>query len=467
LFDPEGATLGLDPVEYDGLQAFYDHGPAALDLLTEVDAIFVDQDAPQTPDYHADLPEDKAPVGRTLVPGLRPGAEWDSDLPITTSRLSIPVNGAYLVSTMWDAATALGVDLRLGHRVLDVVRDEAGHVDGVRVQHGDRTLAVRARRGVIFGTGGFLFDRDKRRAFLRGPVFGGSSAATCTGDFLDIAARLGVTFGNMGHAWWDQVAIEVALQQQPTIEDIWIPFGDSMVQVNKYGRRVMNEKMVYNERGQVHFHWNAGKREYSNLVLFHIYDDAVAQSPQASKFRGYVPMPGDHADYVVSAETWPDLVRAIQVRLERLEPYTGGVRLDEGFLPALLETIQRFNGYAASGVDAEFNRGTSPIEVAWSAPVRPESKNPCLAPFAGSGPFHCIIVGAGALDTKGGPRVNGSAQVLDTNGQPIPGLYGAGNCIASPLGQGYPGAGATLGVGMTFGYLAGLHAARQPLAEAV
>jgi 3-oxosteroid 1-dehydrogenase len=95
--------------------------------------------------------------------------------------------------------------------------------------------------------------------------------------------------------------------------------------------------------------------------------------------------------------------------------------------------------------------------------------NPTMYPFSETGPYYAVTLGASCLGTKGGPRINTKSQIVRPDGTPIPGLYGAGNCIASPAGAAYWGGGSTLGPALTHGYLAGKHVTtervRQPAAH--
>ena len=85
-----------------------------------------------------------------------------------------------------------------------------------------------------------------------------------------------------------------------------------------------------------------------------------------------------------------------------------------------------------------------------------------MHPLRADGPYHCVILGPGALDTKGGPVVDARARVLAVDGTPIGGLFGAGNCVASAAGQAYWGPGGTIGPALTFGYVAGVEATSGP-----
>src|SRR5205085_1734000 len=124
-----------------------------------------------------------------------------------------------------------------------------------------------------------------------------------------------------------------------------------------------------------------------------------------------------------------------------------------------------------------FGRGETPIELAFnemmSGPPRSDA-NPLMYPLADEGPFYATIIVPAALDTKGGPVIDRHARVLRGDGSPITGLYGAGNCVASPAGKSYWAAGATIGPAVTFGYIAARHAtgaqseaAREPVGATV
>lgn len=440
-------TLGLPVGSYRLLEVFFDHGCAVLDRLTGLGAW--ELEPVPYPDYYADLPEDLAPLGRVIQPRFPDGWRRGID----------PTGGQLLADALLRVAVEHGTDVRTGAEVVHLVRADDGRVIGVEARVGVRTAIFLARRGVVFGSGGFVHDRELARAYLRGPVLGGAASETATGDFVRIGIEAGAQLGNMSHAWWDQVVVEHAITVPSTIKDVYSPYGDSMLMVNKHGVRVVNEKAVYNERGQVHFAWDPSRYEYPNLLLFWIFDQAVCDDPRVSRFRWPIPMPGEpFPDFVIRADTLDELAAEIRRRVTTLAPHTGGLTVADGFEEQLAATVERFNEFALAGVDADFRRGASQIERTWAGEARDGLVNPALAPLSPTGPYHCVILGPGALDTKGGPVIDEHARVLAIDGTPIPGLYGAGNCIASPAGQAYWGPGGTIGPAVVFGAIAALHA---------
>jgi hypothetical protein len=234
-----------------------------------------------------------------------------------------------------------------------------------------------------------------------------------------------------------------------------------MILVNKYGKRVVNEKRNYNDRTRVHQAWDASAAEYPNQLLFMVFDQRVMEV-----FGGNYPIPADirEVSYVISGNTLQELHSNLQTRLDSLADKIPPYILAQSFADSLAQTVERYNGFARAGVDEDFQRGAHTAETEWQAYFsRPRAgmedrvgdmPNATMHPFADNGPYHAIILAPGALDTNSGPLTDEHARILNGNGEPIPGLFGAGNCIASPTGEAYMGGGGTIGPAMTFGYIA-------------
>ena len=451
LYNPEHATLGLPADKHALLEAFYDNGSVAIEELLASGALVLE--SLDYPDYAAELPEDTTPIGRTLQPRLPDGWRRGVD----------PSGGQYLVDQLQAAAERAGATVLLEHRAAHLVRNEDLEVVGLEVQVGRRTELFGARRGIVFASGGFLHNRRLTLEYLRGPVLGGAAAEGSTGDFVDIGIEVGAQLGNMSHAWWDQVVAELAVRVPETIKDVYEPFGDSMVIVDRRGRRVVNEKVPYNERSQVHFDWDPVRREYPNLLLFMIWDEAVASEHRPLP----LPLPRPAAgralrlrDHGADLRRAPGRDRAAAGEAGARGPGASAwTRRSRTAWPRPSPASTRTPATATTRTSTAGRRRSSrrgPARRGQGAPTG------AMHPFAAEGPYHCVILGPGALDTKGGPVVDDHARVLTPAGEPIVGLYGAGNCIASPAGQAYWGAGGTIGLALTYGYLAGCHAAAEP-----
>jgi 3-oxosteroid 1-dehydrogenase len=448
-YDPASPTLGLTAWEYEMCRAIYESASPATELLRERDALPYRHCA-EVPDYWSQLPEDKAPKGRVLVP--------------LEARESMSDGGAVGIRTMSAAARRDGVEVRLSHRVQRVVVD-GGAVAGVEAETPDGTVhRIRARKAVIFATGGFTHDSDLRSNFLNVPVLGGCAAMTNEGDFVAIATAVGAQLRNMNYAWMCPIPLEKAVSHDPAMSGMFSVAGDSMIFVNAAGRRVTNEKLPYNELAQSFFRWDPVTGSYPHLVLIQIWDQRSQDHSASDEYGRLIVPPGTDDSHVVRGDTLDDLARGLAERLDRYAGVTGGLRLSSDFTTTLAATIERFNGFAAAGIDEDFHRGEAPVQLLFNGLVREESgqKNPTMWPISATGPYYAALVTGGTLDTKGGPRTNPDGQVLDDAGQPIAGLYGVGNCVASASAQAYWAGGATLGPIIAFAYRAARSADRQP-----
>jgi 3-oxosteroid 1-dehydrogenase len=460
----EGAARhGLSERDHALLEGLYDNGLHAVDGLEKMGALIsmpADVMVGPLPDYVDTTRQDEKVVDRRLW-AKKPDGSFGL--------------GDEMVRQLRAAIDGRKIPVLLGHRARRLVTNAKGEAVGLEAETMKReTVRIRARRGVVFASGGFTHNPDLIRHYQPGPVFGGCAVPTNEGDFVAIAQTVGAKLGHMNSAWRAQIVLEQALQFSSTPDDVFMPPGDSMIVVNRLGRRVVNEKTNYNERTRVHFAWDPFRKEWVNALLFMIYDRRTAEL-----FAGRFPLPpaGASAPYVVSADDLPALGVALDKRLERHAARTGGLRLDAGFSPALAESVRRFNRAAETGVDADFHRGEQLYDREWHAKIwsfanqgtkhqlaRP---NVTMHPLAAKGPYHAIILAPGTLDTNGGPVVDRDGRVLDASDRPIAGLYGAGNCVASPTAGCYYAGGGTLGIALAFAYAAGRSAAAATPTELV
>lgn len=111
------------------------------------------------------------------------------------------------------------------------------------------------------------------------------------------------------------------------------------------------------------------------------------------------------------------------------------------------------------GNDPDFGKGNNVFDR--NLGDASHGPNPCLGPLE-TAPFCAITVHPADIGTTTGLVADEFARVLGAGGEPIPGLYAAGNDMHSVMGGVYPGPGATIGPAMTFGYIAADHAAGRP-----
>jgi succinate dehydrogenase/fumarate reductase flavoprotein subunit len=450
LYDESHPTLGLAEWEHELFEAFYDNGAAALQHLEEIGALsFVH--AEETPNYYSHHPIDRVPTGRVVLPRL-PNGE--------------PGDGVEFTRQMEAAALSRDVDVRTGHRVRGVFQNDQGAVVGVAAETPTGEVRIRARRGVVFCTGGFSHNDELRRYYLGGLLLPGCSVQTNQGDFVQIARRLGAPLLHMHASYMSPVQLERAIARDPEISGVFIVPGDSIVVVNRFGDRVGNEKTTYNDRTMPHLVYDVGRAEYTNFLLFPIWDERTATLFAGSAYGAFVPEPDGDWSAVVRGDTLEQLADALDTRLESLGSAAHGIRLEPDFVARLRRTIERFGEFARSGKDEDFGRGEAPIDRFFHGEAKDNPHpNPTMHPLSATGTYYATIVAPSAIETKGGPRANAQGQIVGADDEPIPGLYGVGNCVASPSGQAYLAGGITFGPYITFGYLAAQSVVAEPVRE--
>jgi len=322
---------------------------------------------------------------------------------------------------------------------------EQGRVCGVRVQQGGQELELYARRGVIFGSGGFEQNQVLREKYLPQPTRSAWSATppgNNTGAALEAGTALGAATALMDWAWWAPT-IAVPGEEKPRGLFAERAFPGAIV-VNGLGRRFVNEASPYLEFVDAMYRDNqsSGGKSIPAWVIFD------------GHFRFHYAMgPLMPAQIMPDSRLRKEWLNTVYWKADSLAGLAEQIGVD---VTGLESTVQNVNEYARTGIDVEFGRGGNVFDRYYGdSSVKP---NPCLAPLS-KGPYYAMRLDAGDIGTKGGLLTNEHAQVVSQDGEPIAGLYAIGNCSASVMGTSYPGAGGTLGPAMTFGYIAANHIA--------
>lgn len=345
----------------------------------------------------------------------------------------LPAVAARLVTGSRAQGTALvrglvGGFIRAGGRILtdtramELVTGGDGAVNGLRAECGGKAMRLQARRGVVLACGGFERDEERRKRHFPGPVDLLASAPDNLGDGHRMAEAVGAALARM-----DQANIAPAIPAR--VSGLDLPLGTfhhrepSALLIDRDGRRFVNEHLF--NLGEVLLQRDPATGAFVHLPAWLVADAALLRaSPVMNHFLRADPAFVRRADDLDGLAAWI------------------GVPGD-----ALKATVQRFNGFAAAGVDPDFGRHIDPLAANGLAPER-------LAPLR-EPPFVAMPFNLSFLSTKGGPRTDSRGRVLRPDGSAIGGLYCAGVAMANPFGSRAVGQGTTIGPNMTWGWICG------------
>jgi 3-oxosteroid 1-dehydrogenase len=363
--------------------------------------------------------------------GIHNFEEWDPEIMEERRNNDILGLGVGLAAGFIKALMTRGVPMRVNSAADALVIDE-GRVVGLELVDGRR---IQAKKGVVLAAGGYESNAELTEYFEGLPECQSKYVDTLTGDALIMAAEKGASVRKIHNSFRVHLGFRIpgagrnggpAFRTASIIE---LCSPHTLV-VNTMGERFANEAYFQSMAPKLR-EFDAQKRRYSNLPCFLIFDQ---QYVDRFSFAGIPP-----------GSVIPDWVE----RAESIEELASKLGLDEA---GIRRTIDRFNGFAVSGVDEDFGRGN---ELWKLAEDRGDGKNPRLGalsapPFYGI-ELHPSPAGSAGLDTD----VNG--QVMHLRGFPIEGLYSSGNStVHTETGLGYQ-PGMTIAAAMTFSYLAIRH----------
>ena len=293
----------------------------------------------------------------------------------TNKRIHAPEDGsgvgAYLVTRFLNKIDELGINVMYNTKATSLMTLE-GKVVGVKAEGPDAYYTINAK-AVILATGGFGNNQEmivNYRNDLLGTVT--TSAPGITGDGIEMAEEVGADLVDI-----EQIQLHPTVEQGTSMLITESVRGDGAILVNQEGKRFINELLT---RDVV----SAGELEQTGSYAYIIFDQRLRDGLKA--IEKYV-----STGITVQADTIEGLAEQLDI-----DPAT------------LAETLATWNQYVADKKDPEFGRDTG-MDNDLSQP-----------------PYYAIKIAPGIHHTMGGVRIDTKAQVIDTNGKPIPGLFAAG-----------------------------------------
>lgn len=346
--------------------------------------------------------------------------------------------GAALQGRMLQAALKAGAEIRTESPVTELIV-ENGVVRGVITVKNGNPYRIAARKGVLINAGGFSHNQKMRDQYQPGTSTRWTQTAEGdTGEMILEMMRHGAAIAQMEEMVGNQLTIPPGAENaviKPVVQGLTA--APHAILVDQSGVRYMNEGGSYMAYCKGMFERN---REVTAVPSWAIFDSQFV--------RNYMllgTMPGSK-----KPENW--FTENYMRRADTIEALAQQLRIDAAVLRA---TVERFNGFVASGRDDDFQRGARAYDRWLGDPYH--TPNAALGKI-NEGPFYALPVFPGDVGTYGGVVTDEQARVLREDGSVIEGLYATGISTASVMGRVYPGAGSSVGPSFVWGYVAARHA---------
>jgi len=295
---------------------------------------------------------------------------------------------------------------------------------------------------VLLNAGGFGMNAEMRAKYIPKSSNDWSNAIeSSTGDMHREVERIGGELAQM-----DQM-VGFPGTRGPGFETAYMKPGTQNVcakphaiQVDQSGERYMNEASSYEHICQTMMERD---EVVPAIPSWGIMDSQyMIKYPLHNKMGSRIPKGWRESGWLKEANTIEELAEKIGVPPEKLRA-----------------TVDRWNGFVDAGLDTDFQRGGDREYQGYLGDgLVPRGPGRTLGKIE-EAPFYAIDVVPGDVDTYGGVMTDCEARVLKKDGNPFGNLYACGITTASPMGDVYPGAGASIGPSMTFGWIAAKHAA--------